>query len=385
MVLLDSFVLARGLAGFIIIVYCSLILGLNFFVHKRMMKRIISSKNAKESVKVRKSYRRIRLLIILLYSAILIWILSNTMELLTTSDSTAGQFIFIGVIGMIILTYGSMSLPISGMTIDKFNPNNKYALYLRGFDSDSYEMSSTISTIVDHCHAPGSGSRHPNPEELSFSEEEFCRAIKKYLPIYSVGMTKELESPHGSKRIYLDDETWKEDVALLINKAKYVFINLHNSDSCIWEIMQCKKDASKKTYYFIDSLADYQNIIEQMQDGAPSVLQEISETIIEYGSQAKEKFMEPTNNEESERHVLNEITKREFTELREKIYDFIEEIKKSQEIKLSENFDQELEDAFIDKKAKLHLVVFNDGKNNRVMHYKNTEKGVKILLRKMLV
>lgn len=347
------------------------------------MKKITSSKNAKESVKVRKSYRWIRLLIILLYSVILVWILSNTIELFFTSKNTAAQFILIGVFGAIIMTYGSMSLPISGITIDKFNPNNKYALYLRGFDSDSYEMSSTLSAIVDHCHAPGSGSRRPNPEELPFSEEEFCRAIKKHSPIYSVGMTKELESPHGSKRIYLDDETWKEDVALLINKAKYVFINLHDSDSCIWEILQCKKDASKKTFYFIDSLADYQNILKQMQDGAPSVLQEMSETIIEYGCQAKEKFIEPTN-EKSERLVLNGITKREFTVFREKIYDFIEENKKNQEIILSENFDQELEDSFIDKKAILHLVVFNDGRKNRVMHYKNTQKGFKILLRKML-
>lgn len=84
-----------------------------------------------------------------------------------------------------------------------------------------------------------------------------------------------MESPEGSVRIYLDDETWQQDVSDLIEKAEYIFILVHNSKSCIWEIQQCQWIASEKTVYFIDAPNSLKELCVSNPEGIPSGLKDL--------------------------------------------------------------------------------------------------------------
>ena len=327
-----------------------------------MLKRISKAECAKQSVKIRKIYRIIRIVILIAFTLQVIPYLIINIGNIIGDGSNARIFTFLAVIGMIIVTYGSMSIPISSMTIDKFTSDEDYALYLRGFESDSYDIGTTISntaSLFDFSSLTGI-SQKPNPNDLPLSEELFCKNLRRYYPIYSIGMTKELESPHGSKRIYVDDETWKEDVAFLIKNAKYVFIKIHNSDSCIWEILQCEKEAAEKTIYFIDTLYEYNTMLKSMKDEIPAILRNHSDAIIDFGHQARNR-------------VMDDQTKKEIDALKE-LYE-----KYKEKIIIDENYD--LEDLFLDMKAKLHLVLFHDGSKDRLMNYDNTKEGFSNLTR----
>lgn len=153
-----------------------------------------------------------------------------------------------------LIPYTTMSLPVSGMTINKLKEKD-FALYLRGFSTDSYEssMMKKISDIHDRSKIGFFKKQKVDVSKLPFSERELAKAVKKYMPIYSVGMTKEVYCPEGSKRIYLDDADWHKGVEYLIKKAKLVFILVNLSDSCIWEILKCKDIAPDKTIYFVDN------------------------------------------------------------------------------------------------------------------------------------
>lgn len=103
-------------------------------------------------------------------------------------------------------------------------PNGQFSLYLRGFRQDDY------NPLVDYLK-----------KSISF-ETELCDRVKKHTRrIYAIGMTKELYSPFGAKRLYFSDNEWKEKMKQLAGTSRLVIINIHNSESCIYEIRECKK------------------------------------------------------------------------------------------------------------------------------------------------
>lgn len=245
---------------------CIITILINLSIKKLVGIFIAKSKNAAFSVKVRNVYRYIRICIIIIYTIamlielnFLIPALWDSFHYITAKQQT------INIILLSLLPYASMSLPISGMTIDKFKEEN-FALYLRGFTSDSYDAS-----MLDKLHVLNERKNliniwkkknKENTVKLKFSEHELAKAVKRYMPIYSVGMTKEIESPEGCKRIYLDDKDWQEGVKMLIEKAKIIFILINPRKSCIWEILQCQEMAINKTIFFVDNL-DYINIMKE--------------------------------------------------------------------------------------------------------------------------
>ena len=103
-------------------------------------------------------------------------------------------------------------------------PNEQFALYLRGFSFDNYNSIRTLQK---------------QSQFKNFSEYHFFSILNKYLPVYSVGMTKELSAPLGATRIYLNDAEWEKDVQELIQKAELIIMLVNDSDSCIWEMEQC--------------------------------------------------------------------------------------------------------------------------------------------------
>lgn len=228
---------------------------------------ISKSKSAAYSVKVRTIYRYIRLFIIVIYTLVILTELYFLIPIFFDSvhNITAGRLTIITII-LSLLPYASMSLPISGMTIDKLKEED-FALYLRGFSSDSYKASmyDKLDAINERKNMKFTKGKKKDVMKLPFSEHDFAKAVKQYMPIYSVGMTKEIESPEGSKRIYLNDENWQEGVKLLIEKAKIVFILVNPSESCIWEILKSQELAREKTIIFVDN-TDYINILKDKME-----------------------------------------------------------------------------------------------------------------------
>lgn len=285
------------------LVLCGLAILANWIVKKVMTKKITMSQTAKQSVRLRKTYRALRLTIKILFAVfafvefifLMIFLFDNNSELL------------VGIVYLIVPPYfllamyvfSSMSLPVSGMTIDDIK-EKEFALYLRGFSSDDYFSNHKLDAIYEtggNYHRFGRRKKEEESEyieieladswgiknkitvEKSFTEYSFCSAFRDYckMPVYSVGMTKELMSPEGSKRIYLDDATWQSDVAELIKRAKYVFVLVNPSDSCIWEIFQCQEHAMEKSYFFVHNESDLKELCEKLDDKTPKCLLDLKE------------------------------------------------------------------------------------------------------------
>lgn len=107
--------------------------------------------------------------------------------------------------------------------------NNSFILYLRGFEKDDYSNKMRLYRI----------------RNMQFSEYLFTKILSKKCVCAAVGMTRELDAPLGAKRIYVDDETWKNDVAELMEKSFQIYILINNRPSCIWEIETAAKYIEK--------------------------------------------------------------------------------------------------------------------------------------------
>ena len=249
---------------------------LNWIVKKIVTSRIKKSSTAVEAVRMRKLYIFLRITVLVGYTFLIVAVIigfNNDIfpSLSQFSSLMGGWFIFVSMLALCSLPYASMSLPISGLTINKMKDKD-FALFLRGFSSDDYNPSA-INKVTSFSHRfRGIADKKPDVMKLPFSERSLCSAIKLFMPVYSVGMTKELESPEGSKRIYLDDATWQKDVASLIDRARFVFVLVHDSDSCLWEIQQCQEMAINKTLFFIDDPAPLKQMLKKDQKSIPVCL-----------------------------------------------------------------------------------------------------------------
>lgn len=134
---------------------------------------------------------------------------------------------------------------ISHMFADELlSMQEPFALYLRGFKDDSYSN---------------------KYKERDFNELEFSLVVKEHLGIdmYAIGMTKELDSPKGAQRVYVDDETWKEKVEMLIEKSSRIYVLVNNRESCLWEMRQVAPYLAK-TAFIVNDRSNYQQIRESL-------------------------------------------------------------------------------------------------------------------------
>ena len=191
--------------------------------------------------------------------------------------------LLVSIIALSALPYAAMSLPISSMTISDI-PQKDFAIFLRGFSNDSYEpsMIEKIDRFYNRFN-PNKWlfNRRKKQDEKDVNKNPFCEldfynAIHQFIPVYSIGMTKELDCPEGTRRIYLSDDTWQKDVSYLIDIAKYVFILVNPSDSCIWEITQCRDKAIDKTLFFIDNDESLRELQKKMGDNIPRCIKWVS-------------------------------------------------------------------------------------------------------------
>jgi len=122
---------------------------------------------------------------------------------------------------------------------------SEYVLFLRGFGSDIY------SEVYNE--------RRKNIDV--FSENNLIKRLSLLYPCFAIGRPEELYAPSGSKRIYLDDKTWQEDVKEYMQMAKGIVILLTDKPNCIWEIVQ-SRDSREKTVYIVNNKEKYKRICE---------------------------------------------------------------------------------------------------------------------------
>ena len=139
---------------------------------------------------------------------------------------------------------GNISLLTKERFLDKYN---SYALYLRGFNDDVYGVA--VSTV----------------EKDRFSENCFIEELESYMPACAVGMTKEMDAPYGAERVYVSDDTWKEDVLDLMMNSNKIFVLLNDRPSCIWEIEQCA-EVLDKTCFLVEDIEKY-NVVRSALAG----------------------------------------------------------------------------------------------------------------------
>lgn len=201
-----------------IVVILSVSLAILYVLHRNYSGKIFGTNDADTAVGIRKEYFYIQIVIGILTSAICLVTMSFEDFRLNT--------ITIGFIcswaGYLTSTF--LSLPVSNKRPIDIPNTEKFILYLRGFSVDSYEGIKPLQKRMSFD---------------SFSEYHFISILKKYLPVYSVGMTKELSAPLGATRIYLNDIEWEKDVHDLIERAELVVVLVNDSDSCLWEIENC--------------------------------------------------------------------------------------------------------------------------------------------------
>ncbi len=136
--------------------------------------------------------------------------------------------------------YGNLSYT---MAEDFLKKEEDYTLYLRGFDDDVPFKKTN--------YAPAS----------KLNEALLAEAIEYGLnvPMYALGMTKEIDSPVGARRLYVNDDDWQEIVVQLMQRTKHIFILVSNRMSCLWEIEQART-MKDKVVFIVDDIDIYNEV-----------------------------------------------------------------------------------------------------------------------------
>lgn len=227
-------------------------------VEKNNVELLNETIDANDAIKIRKKIKRNRVIIL-----ILMLILYSIFEIVFAAIMTnfedpqdVGDLIRnIGLTGVAMYIYlrkqnGAIKAVGNISTSSKHDfleQHNKYCLFLRGFEQDDYGHDPVVSEKTYD----------------SFSEYEFTSLVMQNIPICAVGMTKEVNSPRGATRVYLNDDSWQKDVLELMDKSQAIYILVNDRNSCIWEIEQSLKMLDK-TVYIIDDIQKYENVRQQL-------------------------------------------------------------------------------------------------------------------------
>lgn len=253
-----------------------------FGVKSMFAKHLSRTKRAKRSVNVRWFYSVIRfvLRIVVIIIGFVLWVilLLNSIEV----NKYIGITVLCGGGGLLLNLLSSLSLPINFMTMKKFiSKERTFILYLRGFITDDYsqelgKIADAVSNAEPWKSKIDKDKIDKNPNDFPLSERCLAKAWNKcpirFCKVFSVGRPEELESPEGTKRIYLDNDSWEEDVKTLMELAKYILVCIHPNDNCIWEIRQCNTLFSEKTIYYVDNITNLSIVRDKMGEELPVCL-----------------------------------------------------------------------------------------------------------------
>lgn len=235
---------------------------LDRFFSKNLKKKLALEETSKKRILIRQKVRRNRIVLLTCFVIFLIGTeIFNIYNAITQpyDKYTVNSCFWFPAVCLIYFSFQKKWKRIKGnistSDLESFNYiRAKYALFLRGFDNDDYNKIDALE--------------NPKVEKYEhLSEYWFFKLLSKRhkLPVVSVGMTKELDSPLGTKRIYLDDNEWKVGVRTLMENADKILILVNDRDSCIWEIAQ-SKDFLHKTIFIVDNEEKYIAAKEKLKD-----------------------------------------------------------------------------------------------------------------------
>lgn len=258
--------------------------------------------NSKKTAKIRRIYYKIRLVLripVVVFSYLIVSYLYIDIPVALLSLMFGGSygpkspFYFIillclctAIIFAIKYVLSQMSRPINYETMDTFDDSyGEYVLYLRGMKYDNYSMNldNHITFFsISKLEKIKRFFRSKKRKKLeSLDEKSLAEAWGIHYRIYTLGEPKELESPEGCTRIYVDPETerngircetWLDDVITLAEKAKYILICVHNSVNCRKEIKMCNEKFPPKIIYLIHDISQLLLVKAMMGDDFPECL-----------------------------------------------------------------------------------------------------------------
>ena len=212
-----------------------LVLSLSAIIVVKMLfsKNLSRTNTAHKSVNIRIGYSVVRFvlrIIVIGVGAVLLGVLLvSAMEV----NKYLAVTVFCGGGGLLLSLLSSLSLPMNFMTMKKFlNRDRIFILYLRGFIKDNYSPSmektaDTVSNAEPWKTKIDSEKIDINPNQLSLNEKALDKAWKRYYQTYSIGRPEELESPEGTKRIYLDNNSWQADAITLMELANlFLYVSI---------------------------------------------------------------------------------------------------------------------------------------------------------------
>ena len=246
-------------------------------------RNISLSINADSSCRIRQSYAFARILLIIIYATCLVFMLFN------------GNWKVSGICISTLLTWSAFqkknNFPVYGRRPDDIK--GAFVLYLRGFCQDNHD-------------------ENPWDKKKSitgFSEGRFFYFMNQYLPCYAVGMPKELSAPHGARRIYVNEDTWYEEVVNLMQRASLIVILINSSNSCLKELISSKK-YNKKVVYIADNTEQLQvarrKLSENFQFPIPATVRNSSLTYWDHNNNCQ-KVLHFTDVDKDYRSTVKQI------------------------------------------------------------------------------
>lgn len=259
---------------FVLFIYIVVIGLVEMAVYSQYVKNIRSAETAQKAARARSSLKSFMvgwpIFGIAFFYFILIPVLNESFDY----NYDIGRSWFVGLVLIIFAVAGikhplesDQELDISDETKDSYlSKHADFALYLRAFHNDKY-IREQDPYIITNCE---------QEEVKCFSEELFVKEMERFIPTCAIGMTSEIESPHGACRVYVDDATWKDDVAEIMEKATMIFVLVENRDSCIWEF-EHSFDMRGKSVYIVDNLDIYSKV--KKESSFSSLLPDIPENL----------------------------------------------------------------------------------------------------------
>ena len=219
------------------------------FISKPYVEKIKSAPTVEDALKYRNKLKWIRWTCAICFTTLYTvggWFLnSDTPDWFQRGGQSfiSSLFIYLFTWGGFRKLRGNVSSYSKGNFLSKYN---NFALYLRGFENDNYKAAPDLYVPI-----------------RNFSEYHFMEKLEKYMSTCAIGMTKEAYAPVGAHRVYVSDESWKEDVQDLMDRASVIFVLLNDRPSCIWEIEQ-STGILHKVCFLVEDIEKYNSVKEKM-------------------------------------------------------------------------------------------------------------------------
>ena len=232
-------------------------------IDKPIEKKIKESSCIEETISLRMKLKQRRKVFLILYISMFV-VFSVVIDIVlvggvaNASDLIRCILRTLGLGGLIMIRYfvtnkgyRKLSGNISTFTKDQFLESTpEFALFLRGFEDDNYSKEKDLAETNDID---------------TFSEYKFINLLETRIPTCAIGMTKEVDSPYGAKRVYVDDSSWQSDVVELMAKTEKIYILVNDRDSCIWEIEQTA-NIQNKTIYIVNDIEKYNGVRKVLEN-----------------------------------------------------------------------------------------------------------------------